>query len=109
MKKIYGIIRQLGVTSDYQGYFFVADAVRLAMNSKDKPIRMTKDIYPYLARKYTTTTLNIEQDIRTLIDVCWKTNRKGMTEIAGQPLICKPVNSEFIDMVACHLLSSKEE
>lgn len=108
MKKIYGIIRKLGVTSNYKGYFFVADAIQLAMNSQDKPIRITKDIYPYLARKYKTTTLNIEHNIRTVINVCWETNRKGMVEIAGYPLIYKPTNSEFIDMVAYYLLTAQE-
>ena len=108
MKKIYGIIRKLGVTSHYKGYFFVADAIRLAMDSQDKPLRITKDIYPYLARKYKTTTLNVEHNIRTVINVCWKTNRKGMIEIAGYPLIYKPTNSEFVDMIAYYLLSVQE-
>ena len=103
MKKIYGIIRKLGVTSKYKGYFFVADAIQLAMNSQGKPIFITKDIYPYLARKYKTTTMNIEHNIRTVINVCWETNRKGMDEIAGYPLNYKPTNSEFIDMVAYYL------
>ena len=108
MKKIYGIIRKLGVTSTYKGYFFVADAILLAMNSQDEPLQITKDIYPYLARKYKTTPLNIEHDIRTVINVCWEINRKGITEIAGYPLIYKPTNSEFIDMIAYYLLSEQD-
>ena len=107
MKKIYGIIRKLGVTSKYKGYFFVADAIQLAMNSQGKPIFITKDIYPYLARKYKTPPMNIEHNIRTVINTCWETNKKGMDEIAGYPMVCKPTNSEFIDMVAYYL--SEEE
>lgn len=108
MNKIYGIIRKLGATSKYKGYFFVADAIQLAMDSHDKPIRITKDIYPYLARKYKTTTLNIEHNIRTVINVCWEMNRKEVVEIVDYPLIYKPTNSEFIDMVAYYLLSAQE-
>lgn len=108
MKEIFGIIRKLGVTSNYKGYFFVADAIELAMNSQDKPIRITKDIYPDLAKKYKTTSLNIEHNIRTVINVCWETNRQQIVEIAGFPLIYKPTNSEFIDMIAYYLLSSQE-
>lgn len=108
MKRIYGIIRKLGVISNYRGYFFVADAIQLSMNAQDKPVRITKEIYPNLARKYKTTTMNIEQDIRTVIQVCWETNRNGMAELAGHPLIDKPTNSEFIDMVSDYLLSVKE-
>ena len=107
MKKIYGIIRKLGITSKYKGYFFVADAIQLVMNSQGKPILITKEIYPYLARKYKTTPMNIEHNIRTVINICWEMNRKGLDEIAGYPLISKPTNSEFVDMVAYYL--SEEE
>ena len=107
MKTINGIIRRLGVTSKYKGYFFVTDAIRLAMNFQDEPIKITKDIYPYLASKYKTTPMNIEHNIRTVINICWEMNRKGMGEIAGYPLVYKPTNSEFIDMIAYYL--SEEE
>lgn len=107
MKNIYGTIRKLGITSKYKGYLYVADAIHLEMELQEQPIRITKDIYPYLARKYKTTPMNIEHNIRTVINVCWETNRNGMDEIAGYPLACKPTNSEFIDMVAYYL--SEEE
>ena len=107
MKKIYATVRKLGITSKYKGYLFVSDAIQLVMNLQDEPIRITKDIYPYLARKYKTTPMNIEHNIRTVINVCWESNRNGMNEIAGYSLVCKPTNSEFIDMVAYYL--SEEE
>ena len=107
MKEIYRIIRKFGVTSNYKGYYFVADAIELAMNSQGKPIMITKDIYPYLAGKYNTTTMNIEHDIRTVISVCWETNKKEMDEIVEYSLTYKPTNSEFIDMVAYYLCCHK--
>lgn len=109
MKQIYGVIRKLGVTSKYKGYFFLADAIQLAMGSLDQPIKITKDIYPELAKKYKTTSMNIEHNIRTVINICWETNRNGMGEIAGYPLTYKPTNSEFIDMAAYYLLSEQEQ
>ena len=69
MKNIYGMIRKLGITSTYKGYFFVADAIALAMNSQERPIKITKEIYPSLAAKFKTTTLNIEHNIRTVINL----------------------------------------
>ena len=107
MKEIYRIIRKFGVTSNYKGYYFVADAIELAMNSQGKPIMITKDIYPYLAGKYNTTTMNIEHDIRTVISVCWETNKKEMDKIVGYSLTYKPTNCEFIDMVAYYLCCHK--
>lgn len=69
MKKVYELIRRLGANSKYKGYFFVAEAVKISMGYQYKPLRITKDIYPYLARKYRSTPTNIEHDIRTMVNV----------------------------------------
>ena len=76
MKKVYELIRRLGANSKYKGYFFVAEAVKISMGDQYKPLRITKDIYPCLARKYRSTPTNIEYDIRTMcvgkeIKNCW--------------------------------------
>lgn len=44
MRKVYRLIRQLGVTSKYKGYYYVAEAVRMFMEIQDHPIKITKDI-----------------------------------------------------------------
>ena len=106
MKKIYGLIRKLG--AKYKGYFFTADAIRMTMTYQEKPLRITKDIYPNLAKKYKSTPTNVEHDIRTLVNVCWEGNRKFLEEIAGYSLNYKPTNSEFIDMLAYYLLEMEE-
>ena len=93
----------------YKGYFFVAEAVKISMGDQYKPLRITKDIYPYLARKYRSTPTNIEHDIRTMVNVCWEGNKKLLDEIAGYPLEYKPTNSEFIDMLAYYLREIEEE
>ena len=87
MKRIYGLIRKLGATSKYKGYFFVAEAVKISMRHQYKPMHITKDIYPCLATKYKSTPTNIEHDIRTLINVCWEGNKSFLDEIAGYPCI----------------------
>lgn len=109
MKKVHGLIRRLGANSKYKGYFFVAEAVKISMGDQYKPLRITKDIYPYLARKYRSTPTNIEHDIRTMVNVCWEGNKKLLDEIAGYPLEYKPTNSEFIDMLAYYLREIEEE
>lgn len=50
MRKVYRLIRQLGMTSKYKGYYYVAEAVMMSMELQDYPIKITKDIYPYLAK-----------------------------------------------------------
>lgn len=108
MRKVYHLIRQMGVTSKYKGYYFLADAVKLSMESPKYPLRITKDVYPSLARKYKSTPNNIEHDIRTVINVCWVSNKVQLDRIAGYTLNYKPTNSEFVDMLA-YYLSEKEQ
>ena len=109
MSEVYGLIRKLGATSKYKGYYYVAEAVNMAKELQERPMKITKDIYPYLARKYRSTPTNIEHDIRTMVNVCWEGNKKLLDEIAGYPLEYKPTNSEFIDMLAYYLREIEEE
>lgn len=103
MRKVYKLIRQLGMTSKYKGYYYVAEAVMMSMEIHDYPIKITKDIYPYLAKKFKSKAVNIEHDIRTVINASWENNKESMDRIAGYPLQYKPTNSEFVDMVAYYL------
>ena len=103
MKEVYGIIRKLGLTSKYKGYYYLAEAVNMVMEQKDGNIKITKDIYPNLSKKFKSTPSNIERDMRTVISACWKMNKPGFDEIAGYELKFKPTNSEFIDMIAYYL------
>lgn len=105
MKKIYGLIRKLGANSKYKGYFFTADAIRMTMTYQEKPLRITKDIYPNLAKKYKSTPTNVEHDIRTLVNVCWEGNRKFLEEIAGYSLNYKPTT---VNLLICwHIICLK--
>lgn len=94
---------------EIQRIFFRCGRVKISMGDQYKPLRITKDIYPYLARKYRSTPTNIEHDIRTMVNVCWEGNKKLLDEIAGYPLEYKPTNSEFIDMLAYYLREIEEE
>lgn len=109
MKQIFGIIRRLGITANYKGYYYLADGIMLAMELGGQPLQVTKQIYPLLAAKYHTTTMNIEHDIRTVISLCWQINPEGLADLAGFPLKHKPTNSEMIDMAAYYLLSQRQE
>ena len=51
MREVYGTIRKLGATSKYKGYYFVAEAIRMTMEFQERPMKITKDIYPKLAKK----------------------------------------------------------
>lgn len=103
MKDIYRLIRRLGITAKYRGYYFVADAVDIARKSENMPLMITKDIYPSIASKYKATPKSVEHSIRTVVDVCWSNRKEVLEEVAGYPLDYKPTNSEFVDIIAYYL------
>ncbi len=90
MSEVYGLIRKLGATSKYKGYYYVAEAVRMAQKIQERPVKITKDIYPIVARKYKSTPSNVEHNIRTLINLCWESHKDVLEEIAGCTMEDKP-------------------
>ena len=109
MREIYRLIRQLGVISKYKGYYFLAEAVKLSVEMQGRPIKITKDIYPTLARKFKSTPVNIEHNIRTVLNLCWSSGKETLNAIAGYSLRYKPTNSEFIDILAYYLSQAESE
>ena len=84
MKEVYGTIRKLGATSKYKGYYFVAEAIRMTMEFQERPMKITKDIYPRLAKKFKSKPSNIEHDIRTIVNVVqFFAREKGLQGSAG--------------------------
>ncbi len=108
MSEVYGLIRKLGATSKYKGYYYVAEAVEMAQMIQERPVKITKDIYPILARKHKSTPSNVEHNIRTLINLCWMSHKDVLEEIAGCTMEDKPTNSEFIDILAYYLCTCGE-
>ena len=108
MSEIYSLIRRLGATSKYKGYYYVAEAVKMAEALQERPMKITKDIYPKLAKKFKSKPSNIEHDIRTIVNVCWENHRERLEQIAGYPLEYRPTNSEFVDMIAFYLGTDEE-
>lgn len=103
MREIYRVIRRMGITAKYRGYYFVAEAIAISMESGDTPIMITKDIYPPIASKYKSTAKSVERAIRTVVELCWLNHRETMEEIAGYELDYKPTNSEFVDFMAYYI------
>ena len=99
MSAVYGVIRKLGATSKYKGYYYVEDA----------PVKVTKDIYPVIARKYKSTPSNVEHNIRTLVNLCWMNHKDTLEEMAGCTMADKPTNSEFIDILVYYLRYSDKD
>ena len=60
MREVYGTIRKLGATSKYKGYYFVAEAIRMTMEFQERPMKITKDIYPRLGDEKESKVPDVE-------------------------------------------------
>lgn len=108
MRLVYETLRGLGLTSKYQGYHQLAEAIRLVLGNDDFLLNVTKNIYPAVAKEMRTTPQSVERNIRTAIEVCWRqSGTKGFSKIAGCRIEKIPTNTEFIDMLAFYIRSKK--
>lgn len=104
--KLQKIIRQFRVTSKYKGYLLIIEAIILYLE-KDYT-KITKDIYPVLAQKYHMSYTSVERDIRTVVETCWKNDRRAVQDIIGYGIIKCPTNSEFIEAIAYFITNKKD-
>ena len=93
---IYDLLRGLGLTADYTGFFYTSYAVWLCLQQPERLLLVTKWLYPAVAKHYGTTWKNVERDIRTVIARVWQNNPQFLAELAGIPLIEKPRPAKFL-------------
>lgn len=99
------IVRKLGITSKYKGYYYLIDAVAIKAGAVDQPLVITKDIYPELARKYHTSVACIEHGIRRVSMISWKSHKDEVKKLSDVPLEFAPTNSVLVDILAHKVLA----
>ena len=97
-------IHELGVPAHIKGYQYVRTAIMMVVENMELLNYITKQLYPVIAKKYSTTSSRVERAIRHSIEVAWSRGRpETMNKIFGYTIDNgkgKPTNSEFIAMVA---------
>ena len=77
------------------------DAINYILESKETTVSITKHIYPFIAKKYSSSTAKIERSIRHAIETAWKTGNEDIFEhYLGFMPTKKPTNSQFVTAVA---------
>ncbi len=99
-----GFIHELGVPAHIKGYQYIRTAIMMVVDNMELLNYITKQLYPAIAKKYSTTSSRVERAIRHSIEVAWTRGKpQTMDEIFGYTIDTgkgKPTNSEFIAMVA---------
>lgn len=98
------ILHEIGVPAHIKGYHYLRDSIIMAIENPEIINAVTKQLYPSVAKQYSTTSSRVERAIRHAIEVAWDrgdvdvlNSYFGYTIHNGRG---KPTNSEFIAMIA---------
>jgi two-component system response regulator (stage 0 sporulation protein A) len=98
------MIQQMGVPAHVKGYQYLRDAIVSVIKDVSLLGAVTKELYPMIARKYSTTPSRVERAIRHAIELAWdRGNIEFVNKFFGYTINVdrgKPTNSEFFAMVA---------
>lgn len=90
------LLCSLGITPNYTGYYYVVCAVELTISDSSHLVQVTKDLYPTVAARFSSTPSRVERNIRHTAELAWKTNPELLRRMAGHPLKQRPKASQFI-------------
>lgn len=98
------IMHQIGVPAHIKGYVYLREAIVVTVKNSEMMGSVTKLLYPYVAKKFKTTSSRVERAIRHAIEVAWD---RGDVDVLSsyfgytiQSSRGKPTNSEFIAMIS---------
>lgn len=98
-----GFIMELGVPAHIKGYHYLRYAVVNLLFDDRLMDSITKQLYPFVADKYNTTSQNVERAIRNAIEIAWdRGETKGTINsyfCKSEDTYCRPTNSEFISLI----------
>ena len=112
-EKIASIFLIIGIPAHIKGYHYLREAVRMVYFEPALINRITKELYPGIAKRFQTSASKVERAIRHAIEVAWdrgdiETLQKyfGYTVNSAKG---KPTNSEFIAMIADRLQLQRKQ
>ena len=106
-ERIANLFLTVGIPAHIKGYQYLREAVRMVMEHPELMSRITKELYPGIAKRFGTTASKVERAIRHAIEVAWNRGRIDALNEAFGRNVCsledKPTNGEFIALVADRL------
>ncbi|MCD8242126.1 MAG: sporulation initiation factor Spo0A C-terminal domain-containing protein [Lachnospiraceae bacterium] len=97
------LLLHLGITPNYIGYFYLIDALEMAVEEPQRLLLVTKLIYPEVARHHDVSAQAVERCLRTVAETAWRTNPELLQRIAGHPLCGRLNVSSLLAVLACEL------
>ena len=103
-ERVANLFLSIGIPAHVKGYQYLREAVRMVIDDHDVINRITKELYPGIARRYGTSSSKVERAMRHAIEVAWNRGRlENTNQMLGVKLFSerdKPTNGEFIALIA---------
>lgn len=103
-ERVANLFLSIGIPAHIKGYQYLREAVRMVIEDRDVINRITKELYPGIAKRYGTSSSKVERAMRHAIEVAWNRGRLDTTnQLLGVNLFNerdKPTNGEFISLIA---------
>ena len=107
-ERISNIFISIGIPPHIKGYAYLREGIKMTVAQPSIINNVTKQLYPSIAEKFSTTASKVERAIRHSIEVAWNRQRvDAINAIFGVRVYIgtdKPTNSEFIALVADKLI-----
>lgn len=107
-EKISNIFITIGIPPHIKGFTYLREGIKLAVEEPAIINKVTKELYPRIGEKFSTSASKVERAIRHAIEVAWNRGRTdAISSIFGARVYIgneRPTNSEFIALVADKLI-----
>lgn len=104
-------LRELGIPAHIKGYMYAREAIVMAVKDPHLIDAITKELYPLVAKKFSTTSSRVERAIRHAIECAWdRGDWEVFLRIFGHTVNShkgKPTNSEFVALIADDIRMSR--
>lgn len=105
--KITNIMQVIGIPAKLKGYQYIREAILLSIENEDTSSKITKDIYPPIAKKFNSTPSRVERAIRHALEISWNNNGQSISNLLfGNSYMFggkRPTNAEFIALITDRL------
>lgn len=103
-QRIHIILKEMGFSSEMQGTGYLEEGILYMVLEGKMMISTTKELYPYIARKFKVNAGNVERSIRVAIEKVWtKQDLKRLQELYAEGWnkdTGRPANTKFIRTIA---------
>ena len=103
-EQITSLLLTIGIPAHIKGYQYLREAIRMVIEDRDVINRITKELYPGVAKRFDTSASKVERAMRHAIEVAWARGRlDAVNKMYGYRVfdaMDKPTNGECISCIS---------